>query len=158
MQWRGAELFREHRRRHVQRGVNTSVVVGPHCPIYFSDEFSIRLEAVRVAQVHLELVVEGFLVAVLPRGAGPRAGYFNAELFEYRDERLGFIFPAVVGVEYLRRREPGLAWCRATGIALLPVERSTETLGALTAVSSKTPVPKSKTASEENQWQPLTKK
>ncbi len=62
-------------------------------------EFAERSETVRVAQVDLELVVEGLLVAVLPRTALLAAGDGNAKVCEQCTERLRVVFAPVVRVK-----------------------------------------------------------
>ena len=57
-----------------------------------------------IAEVDLELVVEGLLVAVLPRAARSRAGDHRADGLQCFDIYFGIVFTAIVAVEDSRSR------------------------------------------------------
>lgn len=67
---RHARLKRKYRRRHLERGVNTGVVVHPGSAIDLGDKFAEALEAVRISKINLEFVIEALLITVLPGTAG----------------------------------------------------------------------------------------
>ncbi len=75
------------------------VVVRMNCSINSGHQLTQRLEAVRITQINFELVVETFLVAILPGTARFGARDIDAECGECSDEYLRAVLTAVVGVE-----------------------------------------------------------
>ncbi len=68
----------------------------------FGDKLTERGKAVRIAQLDFELVVEGLLVAVLPRATFLGAGNLDIAIHKDFSERNRVVLDAVVGVEYVR--------------------------------------------------------
>ena len=100
----GRVQLRKLPRRHLERGVDARRVVYVDGAVDLGDELAECREAVRIAELHLELVVEGLLVAVLPRAAFLGAGDLDVAIREYLPERDRIVLNAVVGVEDVRSR------------------------------------------------------
>ncbi len=80
------------------------VVVLPDGAVDVANELAQGIKPVRVPEIDFELVVEGFLVAVLPRTAGLAPRDRNAALFEQVHERFRLILLAIVRMEDDRLR------------------------------------------------------
>src|SRR3989344_4716692 len=91
--------LRKCARRHVECGVDAVVVVVVDGAVDFGDELAERCEPIRVAELHFELVVEGLLVAVLPRTTFLRARDLDAAVREYLPEGNRVVLDAIVAVE-----------------------------------------------------------
>ena len=86
-------------RRHVEGTVDAIIVVVVDGAVDLGDEFSERIEAIRIAELNLELVVEALLVSVLPRTPFLRARDLNVAIREYLPECDRVVLDAVVAVE-----------------------------------------------------------
>ena len=75
------------------------VVVVPEGLVDFRHELSKRCEPIGIADIDFELVVERFLVAVLPRTSGPASRDRDAALLKRSDEYHGVVFTPIVRME-----------------------------------------------------------
>lgn len=75
------------------------MVVRPDCAVNFVHQLTERFEPGRITEINFEFVVEGFLIAVLPRTAGSRARDESADSLERLNENTGIVFTPIVAVK-----------------------------------------------------------
>src|SRR3989344_3316565 len=82
--------------------MDPGVVLLPDCPVNRVDELPECFESCGISKIDLELVVERFLVAVLPRASGSRAGDQCSDSMQRFNEGTGIVLATVVAVEDCR--------------------------------------------------------
>lgn|SRR3989344_573582 len=90
-------------RRHLESGVDARGVVDMEESVDLVDEFPQRFESPRITEIHLELIVEGFLIPVLPRASCMTHGLRDAEEVAEHLHVSGCVLAPSVTMENLRR-------------------------------------------------------
>ena len=75
-----------------------------HRPIYLVHQLSQGIEPIRITEVNLELVVERFLIPILPRRSFSRHGYLDARRLAEFLKYFGGIFASLIRMDEVRPR------------------------------------------------------
>ncbi len=84
--------------------MDSGIVVGVDGFVDLINQFSEGTESARISKINLELIVEGFLITILPRASRGASGYSYSQIIQDLDKILGVILTAIVRMYDLRDR------------------------------------------------------